>query len=82
MMPFSKLEPSITPNKVIQDPKKRKTINNILSGVGLVLGTVMVIDLASNNFDISAWTEPIFVGYAYVAAFFGLGVTRPNYPKF
>ena len=74
-------EPSKTRNVVIENPKARSAINSALSLVGLVLGTVMVVDLASFDFDITSWTEPLFVGYAYVASAFGLAVTRPNYPK-
>ena len=70
-----------TPNVVIENPKSRSAINTTLSVVGLVLGTVMVVDMASADFDLTRITEPLFVGYAYVAAAFGLGVTRPNYPK-
>ena len=75
------LEDNQTPNLVIPDPNSRSKINSTLSILGLGLGTVMVVDMASPAFDLSAWTEPIFVGYAYVAAAFGLTVTRPNYPK-
>ena len=72
-----------TPNAgLVKDPNKREVLNNVIAAVGLVLGTAMVVDIASPAFDLSAWTEPAFVGYAYVAAFFGIAVTRPNYPKF
>ena len=78
----NEVKASITPNKVIQDPAKRELLNNVLAGVGLLLGTVMVVDLTTPAFDLSAWTEPVFVGYAYLSASFGVAVTRPNYPKF
>lgn len=74
--------PTKTKNVVIEDPKKREVINNLIAVVGVVLGTAMVVDISSDAFDISAWTEPIFVGYAYIASAFGIFVTRPNYPKF
>lgn len=73
--------PTETPNVRIKNPETRAAINDILSYAGLALGTLMVVDMASAHFDLSAWTEPAFVGYAYLAAAFGLGVTRPNYPK-
>ena len=81
--PFTRndAQASITPNKVIANPNERKAINNTLAVIGLVLGTIMVVDISSPAFDLSAWTEPIFVGFAYVASAFGLAVTRPNYPK-
>ena len=76
------LRATVTPNTgLIKNPKAREGFNNALGVIGLVLGTVMVVDITSNNFDLTAWTEPIFVGYTYVAAAFGLTVTRPNYPK-
>lgn len=74
--------PTKTPNKRVRDPKARSAMNTTLSIIGLVLGTVIVVDLASQDFDISRITEPLFVGYAYVASAFGLVVTRPNYPSF
>ena len=72
---------SITANTVIENPNVRRTITNVLGVAGLLLGTVMVVDIASPDFDLTAWTEPIFVGYAYLASAFGLVVTRPNTPK-
>lgn len=80
---LQELELNQTPNQgLIEDPKARKVLNNVIAGVGLVLGTAMVVDIATPAWDISAWTEPIFIGYAYIAAAFGFAVTRPNYPKF
>ena len=75
-------EPNIVRNTVIENPKTRETINNILSIVGPVLGTLMVVDLASSDFDLTRVTEPFFIGYAYLSSAFGLVVTRPNYPQF
>ena len=75
-------KPNIVRNVVIENPKTRETINNILSIVGPVLGTLMVVDLASSDFDLTRVTEPFFIGYAYLASAFGLAVTRPNYPQF
>lgn len=75
------LEENQTPNVRIENPQSRSAINTTLSVIGGVLGTVMVVDLASGAFDWSAFTEPAFVGYAYVSSLFGLAVTRPNYPK-
>ena len=75
-------EPNTIRNTVIENPKTRETINNILSIVGLLLGTLMVVDLASSDFDLTRVTEPFFIGYAYLASSFGLAVTRPNYPQF
>jgi len=79
---YRALQENQTPNKgPIKDPKIREVINNLIAGAGFVLGLVMVVDLATPAFDLSTWTEPIFIGYAWAAAYFGIGVTRPNYPK-
>lgn len=75
-------EPNTVRNAVIENPKTREGINNALSIVGLLLGTLMVVDIASSDFDLTRFTEPVFIGYAYLASAFGLAVTRPNYPKF
>lgn len=78
---MSDLNPSETPNVVIENPALRKGINIAISAAGLVLGTAIVVDLATPAFDISAWTDPITAGLLYVGAFFGVAVTVPNIPK-
>lgn len=73
-------ESNYTPNIVVQNPTVRRYANVILSVVGIVLGTVVVVDGASAAFDLSAYTVPALAGYAYLAAAFGLAVTTPNIP--
>ena len=72
---------NLTPNVVVSNPVVRRYANVILSVVGLVLGTVVVVDGASAAFDLSAVTVPALAGYAYLTAAFGLAVTTPNIPN-
>lgn len=72
---------SETPNVVISNPNIRKGINIAVSAIGITLGTVISVDLASNNFDLSDITNPILAGYLYLAGVFGVAVTLPNIPK-
>lgn len=78
---MSNTTPTQTPNLVIENPAIRKGANIILGVVGLLVGTATVVDASTPAFDISAITIPVTVGYAYLAAIFGLAVTTPNIPK-
>lgn len=69
-----------TPNVVIENANVRRVANVFLGVVGLILATVIVIDTSTDAFDLSAWTVPVFAGYAYLAGAFGLAVTTPNIP--
>lgn len=79
--------PAETPNVVIEDPKTRKRLNTVLSILLLVVGLVSLfwaffpeaglegdLETRITNFIITAIT--------LVSAWFGLGVTNRNYPKF
>lgn len=70
-----------TPNVVISNPKARKIARTILDVAGLALGTLVVVDAATEGFDVTAFTIPALAGYAYIRAGFGLGVDNPNTPK-
>lgn len=72
---------SPTPNVVIENPRARRIARTVLDVVGLVLGTVIVVDATSGAFDLTAWTAPALVGWAYLRAAFGLSVDNPNTPK-
>lgn len=72
---------SETPNVVVSNPKIRRIANVTLGVVGLVLGTALVVDGASADFDVSAVTTPALAGYLYLASAFGLTVITPNIPK-
>lgn len=53
----------------------------MLDVVGIVLGTVIVVDATSGAFDVTPWTAPALVGWAYLRAAFGLSVDNANTPK-
>lgn len=74
-------DPSPTPNVVVSNPKVRRIANIALGVAGLVLGTTLVVDGASADFDVSAITTPALAGYLYLASAFGLAVITPNIPK-
>jgi hypothetical protein len=73
--------PDETPNVVVQNPAVRRVANAVIGVTGLVLGSVIVADLASPAFDLSVYTDPISAVYLYLASGFGLGVTLPNVPR-
>lgn len=72
---------NLTPNLVVSNPTVRRYANVVLSVVGIILGTVVVVDGATDAFDLSAFTVPALAGYAYLSATFGLAVTTPNIPS-
>lgn len=70
-----------TPNVVVQSPKIRRAANWILGIVGLVLGTLIVVDGASDAFTLAGFTGPASAAYLYLGSAFQIGVTLPNVPK-
>lgn len=72
---------SLTPNVVVQNPTVRKVAGVALGAAGLILGTVLVVDGASDAFDVTAFTGPATAGYLYLSSAFGLAVTVPNVPS-
>lgn len=73
--------PGATPNVVIENPKARKIARTTLDIVGVVLGTVIIVDLASDAFTAAAITTPTLAAWTYLRLAFGLGVDNPNTPK-
>lgn len=73
--------PSPTPNVVIENPKARKVARTALDVAGVALGTVMVVDLASDGFDVAAFTAPALAAWTYLRLAFGIAVDNPNTPK-
>lgn len=69
-----------TPNVVIENPKARKIARTALDIAGVALGTVMVVDLASDAFDAAALTAPALAAWTYLRLAFGLAVDNPNTP--
>lgn len=72
---------SVTPNVVVTNPKVRKMAQMVLSVVGLVLSSVMVLDSSIPGADWSAYTTPAFALYGFLAATFGLAIITPNIPS-
>ena len=73
--------PSTTPNVVIESPKARKSARTALDVAGVALGTVMVVDLASDAFDAATFTAPALAAWTYLRLAFGLAIDNPNTPK-
>lgn len=73
--------PSTTPNVVIANPKARKIARTVLDVTGAVLGTVVMVDLASDAFDAAMITTPFLAGWTYLRLVFGVGVDNPNTPS-
>ncbi|ALJ22033.1 hypothetical protein [Microbacterium sp. No. 7] len=73
--------PVNTPNVVIESPKARRIARTTLDVVGVLLGTLLVIDAAAPEFDVAAFTTPVLAGWTYLRLAFGLGVDNPNTPK-
>ena len=77
----AQLRASETPNVVVESPTVRKVAGIVLGGLGIVLGTAVVVDGATPAFDITAITGPVTAGYLYLSSLFGLAVTVPNIPR-
>ena len=73
--------PSSTPNVVIENPKVRKIARTALDAVGALVGTVIVVDLASDAFDATAITAPVVAAWSYLRLVFGVAVDNPNTPS-
>ena len=73
--------PSETPNVVIESPKARKVARTALDVVGVLLGTVIAVDAASDGFDVAAITVPAMAGWTYLRLAFGLAVDNTNTPR-
>lgn len=73
--------PAQTPNVVIESPRARKIARTVLDIVGAILGTVMVVDIASDAFDAVAVTAPALAAWSYLRLVFGQAVDNPNTPN-
>lgn len=73
--------PSSTPNVRIENPKVRKIARTALDVIGALVGTVIVVDLASDAFDATAITAPIVAGWSYLRLVFGVAIDNPNTPS-
>lgn len=73
--------PSSTPNVRIENPKARKIARTVLDVIGALVGTVIVVDLASDAFDATAVTTPIVAGWSYLRLVFGVAIDNANTPS-
>ena len=72
--------PTQTPNVVIENPKARKIARTVLDVIGALVGTVIVVDLASDAFDATAITAPVVAAWSYLRLVFGVAIDNPNTP--
>ncbi len=75
------IAPSTTPNVVLSNPTVRLVANIVLGALGIILGTIIAVDGSTNAFDLSDYTVPISVGYAYLCGVFQIAVSAPNVPR-
>ena len=73
--------PTQTPNVVIKNPQARKIARTALDIIGVLLGTAIVVDLASGAFDVAMITGPAMAGWTYLRFAFGQAVDNPNTPS-
>lgn len=73
--------PTETPNVRIENPRARKIARTVLDVIGALVGTVIVVDLASDVFDATAITAPVVAAWSYLRLVFGVAVDNPNTPK-
>lgn len=66
---------------LVKDPAKRRIIEQVTGVVGIVLGTILVVDSASPEFDVTVFTTPASAGFLYIVAALGFTTTLPNIPK-
>lgn len=76
------VQPTDTPNRVVSSVNARKVLNVTITTLAVVVGTVIAVDGASQNIDLSEYTIPASMGILYLAGVFNIAVTFPNYPTF
>ncbi|QNN98088.1 membrane protein [Microbacterium phage Fede] len=79
--------PTETPNVVIENPQTRKKLNTALSILLLIIALIsmfwFIFPEAAPEGDLASRIERfITTAVLLVSAWFGLGVTNRNYPKF
>lgn len=72
--------PTQTPNVVIRNPRARQIAYDVFGIASLAVAVVIGVDLASDAFDLIAYTKPALAGLGILGA--GLGFTaRQNTPS-
>lgn len=74
------MNPSETPNVVIENPRIRKVLRTILDTIGGLTFIAVAVDVASPELDFALWTTPILAGYAAARTVFGFAVDNTNTP--
>ncbi len=77
---MSHVDPSTTPNVVIQNPTVRKVVGNTLAVASVALAVATLVDGAIAELDYGFITGPAAVIIAGLFGIFQLGVTSPNVP--
>lgn len=77
---MSHVDPSATPNVVIQNPAVRKIVGNTLAVASVGLAVATLVDGAIAELDYAYITGPAAVIIAGLFGIFQLGVTSPNVP--
>lgn len=78
---MTNINPSVTPNVVVQNPLVRKVVGIALGVAALVLPIAGIIDQYAANLDWSAVLIPAGAITLFLGGTFGLTVTVPNIPS-
>jgi len=70
-----------TPNVVIESPRIRRIITQIMGTIGAVIAVASAVDIAAPQLDFHNWTYPVAAGFAVLTSYYGISVTLPNIPK-
>jgi hypothetical protein len=72
--------PTQTPNVALENPAVRRVLGWVLGVGGVVIPVVTAVDAASNDFDLTRWTNPISAGFLALFGIYQLAVTNRNIP--
>lgn len=78
---MTNINPTETPNVVVQNPLVRKVVGNTLAVASVGLSIAVLVDGAISELDYGNITGPAAVIIAGLFGIFQLGVTSPNVPK-
>lgn len=77
---MSNTQPDV-PNVVIKNPTARRIGRTVVDVATLILGVTVAVDVASDAFNILAFTSPVAAGLTVLRFAFGQAVDNPNTPK-
>lgn len=78
---MTNINPTETPNVVVQNPLVRKVVGNTLAVASLALAVAVLVDVNVVGLDYAFVTIPAGGIIAGLFGIFQLGVTSPNVPK-